>query len=104
MVAPVEVDSASAKFPLTLLAYEAEDSITCLFEYNTALFDETTISRMARNYAMVLEKVTKQPSERISAIDEALMEREQEERRQQENRYDDVVRGRLKDMARRAAR
>lgn len=103
MVAPVEVESGSAKFPLTLLAYEAEESITCLFEYNTALFDEQTISRMAGDYAMVLEKVTKQPSVRISEIDEALAERAREEKRRQEAGYDEAVRGKLKDMARRVA-
>jgi hypothetical protein len=102
-VAPFVLESGSAKFPLALLAYEDEDKITCLFEYNTALFDEQTISRMANHYAAILEKVTKQPSMRISLLHEALLEGDQHERRRQENSYDDVVRGRLKDMTRRAA-
>jgi amino acid adenylation domain-containing protein len=78
-VAPVAVDSASAKFELALLAYEDGDSISCNFEYNTALFEEKTISRMARNYEAVLEQMTAQPTLHLSTLDQALSEREQSE-------------------------
>jgi amino acid adenylation domain-containing protein len=67
-VAPVAIDSASAKFPLALLAYESGESITCLFEYNTELFDEETISRMAKNYELLLERMTSQPAAPLSIL------------------------------------
>jgi non-ribosomal peptide synthetase component F len=102
-VAPVAVDSAGAKFPLALLVYEAQEGITCLFEYNTALFDESTISRIAEDYEIVLERVTREPAVRIGVLDEILAERERQDLRQRESRYDDVVRGKLQDMVRRVA-
>jgi amino acid adenylation domain-containing protein len=103
MVGPVMVDSASAKFPLALLAYEAGESITCLFEYNTALFDEETISLIAKGYQMILELVTKQPAVRLSTLEEALRNRQEEHRRQEQSRYDEVVRRKLKGLTRRIA-
>jgi amino acid adenylation domain-containing protein len=103
VVAPVMVDSASAKFPLALLAYEAGESITCLFEYNTALFDDETISVMADGYEMVLEQVTKQPAVRLSMLDEALRKRQETHLRQEASRYDELVRGKLMNLTRRIA-
>jgi non-ribosomal peptide synthetase component F len=103
VVAPVMVDSASAKFPLALLAYEAGETITCLFEYNTALFNEETISLMAEGYEMVLEQVTKQPAVRLSAIAEALRKRQETHLQQEESRYDEIVRGKLKKLTRQIA-
>src|SRR5205085_3488468 len=81
VVAPVAVDSASAKFPLALLAYENGESITCLFEYNTALFEEETISRMAKNYELLLEQMTKQPAVHLSVLVRALQVLDPAERR-----------------------
>jgi hypothetical protein len=103
VVAPVTVDSASAKFPLALLAYEAGESITCVFEYNTALFDKGTISLMAKGYEMVLEQVTKQPAVRLGTLDEALRKIQEAHLRQEESRYDEVVRGKLMNLTRRIA-
>ena len=97
-VASVPIDSASAKFPLALLAFETAGNITCLFEFNTALFDAETISRFAKEYEAILEQVTEQPAVGLSAIMEALQNRAEQHRRQRESRYEEVVRGKLKDL------
>ena len=76
-VAPVAVDSGSAKFELALLAQEDGESISCSFEYNTALFEETTIHRMAAEYESVLRQMTAQPTLHLSALHEALPAAEQ---------------------------
>ena len=103
VAAPMAVESAGAKFPLALLACEAQESITCFFEYNTALFEERTISQMAKNYEMILQEVTKRPAVRLGTLDQALKKTEEERRLQQESRYEEVVRGKLKDMIHRVA-
>jgi amino acid adenylation domain-containing protein len=103
VIAPAPVESGSAKFPLALLAFETAETITCLFEYNTALFDEETIDRFAKEYEAILEQVVEQPAVRLGAIDEALQNRAEQHRRQQESRYEEVIRGKLKSLTSRVA-
>jgi amino acid adenylation domain-containing protein len=73
-VSPFPVDSGSAKFELALLACEDGESIICNFEYNTALFEEKTISRMAANYQAVLQQMTAQPTLPLNMLYRALPE------------------------------
>jgi amino acid adenylation domain-containing protein len=78
-VAPFPVDSCSAKVELALLASEDQDTIACHLEYNTALFEEKTVSRMAANYEVVLQQMSAQPTLKLSALHEILRAREQQE-------------------------
>ncbi len=54
-VQPVEVDTGTSKFDLTLDVTEAADTLACRFEYSTDLFDAATIERFAQGYLAVLE-------------------------------------------------
>jgi amino acid adenylation domain-containing protein len=66
------VDSSSAKFELALLVSEANNMISCSFEYNTALFEKQTIFRMAEDYQAILQQMIAQPTQHLHAFEEAL--------------------------------
>nr|AYN44351.1 nonribosomal peptide synthetase [Cloning vector H69C977B_s23] len=62
-------DSPTSKFDLTLFVEPREDdAFACLLEYNTDIFDEDRIHRMAAHLVRVLEAVAEEPELRISEI------------------------------------
>ncbi|MEW5986282.1 MAG: amino acid adenylation domain-containing protein [Chloroflexota bacterium] len=56
------------QFDLSLEMIEIGDSILGIFKYNTALFDQSTIQRMALNLSTLLEGMVAQPDERVSRL------------------------------------
>ncbi|MFL5539051.1 MAG: condensation domain-containing protein, partial [Longimicrobiaceae bacterium] len=65
----VEAQLATTKFDLTLYFAEDERGITGGLEYSTALFERSTIERMAGHLVRVLEQVTDAPDRRLCEID-----------------------------------
>ena len=63
-----ELSIKTAKFDLTLYAVDAEDEILLPLEYNTDLFDASTIQRWIRNFQCLLEGIVKDPQKRIDTI------------------------------------
>ena len=74
-VTPIEVDSGTAKFDLSLYITERAEGLKGLWTYNTDLFDRVTIERMSRHYERILESIVQNPDVKISEI-ELLGERE----------------------------
>lgn len=64
----IDVDADAAKFDLTLSMAEAADSLTASFQYNTDLFEGTTIARMLRHFRTLLEGVVADPDRRLSDL------------------------------------
>ena len=60
--------SRTSTFDLTLSVRESEAGLDAMFEYDTDLFDETTIERLASHYQILLEAVVAEPDRRISAV------------------------------------
>lgn len=54
-----------AKYDLSLLIWEDGDSVTCIWEFNTDLFDATTIERMAQHFLTLLEGCVATPRKKI---------------------------------------
>jgi amino acid adenylation domain-containing protein len=54
-----------ALFDLNLELIEQEGGLTCLFKYNTALFDAATIERMASHFQTLLAQVVAEPDKPI---------------------------------------
>ena len=54
----VESNMSIAKFDLSLTAYEVEEGLFVSFEYNTDLFDSSTIARMAGHFENWLNEIT----------------------------------------------
>ncbi len=57
-----------AKFDLTLFLRETAEGWVSLWEYNTDLFDEATVARMAAHYARLLEGAVAHPEQRLSEL------------------------------------
>jgi hypothetical protein len=60
----VEVDTATSKFDLSVLI-EKKEELEVGFEYNTDLFDASTMQRMLDEYASLLRRVVKHPDARL---------------------------------------
>jgi non-ribosomal peptide synthetase component F len=58
------VDTATSKFDLSVLIEKKQD-LEIGFEYNTDLFDPSTMQRMLDEYARLLRRVLKQPDARV---------------------------------------
>ncbi|HZE68262.1 MAG TPA: amino acid adenylation domain-containing protein [Pyrinomonadaceae bacterium] len=61
----VALASRTAKFDLTLFLSETASGLNCWLEYNTDLFEETTISRMLGHFERLLEGIVADPERPI---------------------------------------
>jgi amino acid adenylation domain-containing protein len=64
----VEVEQGTAKFDLTLSVEETEQGLKGVFEYNTDLFEATTIKRMVGHWQTMLEGIAAHPARRLSEL------------------------------------
>ncbi|MDX6502481.1 MAG: hypothetical protein QOG23_5745, partial [Blastocatellia bacterium] len=67
-VESVPLRNEIAQFDVTLMLAEEGGSLAASLEYNTDLFDETTIARMAGHYRMLLESIVIDPRCLVSAL------------------------------------
>jgi amino acid adenylation domain-containing protein len=63
-----DLGTGTAKFDLTLAMHETPDGFAGGFEYNTDLFDASTIERMAGHLRSLLESIAANPERRISRL------------------------------------
>ncbi|WP_338264420.1 non-ribosomal peptide synthase/polyketide synthase [Corallococcus caeni] len=66
--APVPFDPGLSKHDLTLFMRESATGLLTHWEYNTALFDEATVERMAGHYLRLLEQVTRSPERPLASL------------------------------------
>ncbi|MFD0772072.1 non-ribosomal peptide synthase/polyketide synthase [Bacillus sp. CGMCC 1.60114] len=64
----VESNMSIAKFDLSLTAYEVEEGLFVSFEYNTDLFDSSTVARMADHFENWLNEITYHPDESYTKL------------------------------------
>ncbi|MGZ4031885.1 MAG: amino acid adenylation domain-containing protein, partial [Tumebacillaceae bacterium] len=64
----VEVDNGTSKVDLALFTAESEDGIQAVMQYNTDLFDATTIRRMLAHYQSLLESIVVKPDTRVGEL------------------------------------
>ena len=62
------VDFIASEFDLTLSLENRTDYLDGFFEYNTALFEESTVSRMVGHLRTLMESVLANPDQRISEL------------------------------------
>jgi amino acid adenylation domain-containing protein len=65
---PLPVETGTAKFDLLLSTYETELGLQARWEYNSDLFDATTITRMSAHFQNLLAAIVDNPTERISQL------------------------------------
>jgi amino acid adenylation domain-containing protein/thioester reductase-like protein len=71
---PQAVELTIAKFDLTLFAQEIPTGLLTLWEYDTDLFDQETVARIAAQYEILLHSIVANPQElvgRLSLLTEA---------------------------------
>jgi natural product biosynthesis luciferase-like monooxygenase protein len=61
-------DSGTAKFDLTLSLSREGAVVQARLEYSTALFDESTVIRMAKQYNTVVDSVVSDPTREVAAL------------------------------------
>ncbi|MCP4832673.1 MAG: amino acid adenylation domain-containing protein, partial [Gammaproteobacteria bacterium] len=68
VVPEVVFSSRTSSFDLTLSVRQAESGLDAMFEYDTDLFDEASIERMAAHYQVLLESVVADADKPISSL------------------------------------
>jgi len=68
-VEPFQPENPTAKYDLTLYTSESDEGIVTFWEFNTDLFDEATVQRMAEHFRNFLTAVVREPGQKIDAID-----------------------------------
>ncbi|NNB85299.1 amino acid adenylation domain-containing protein, partial [Corallococcus exiguus] len=66
---PLEMDLGVSKFDLTLFLSDTPEGLAGSFEYNTDLFDNTTIARLGDHLRLLLETVVADPSARLARLE-----------------------------------
>jgi len=64
----VRLEQQAAQFDLTLQIAEAHGGLVTSFEYNTDLFDQTTVERMASHFGQLLTGIVKDPDQHLLAL------------------------------------
>ncbi len=65
----LEIENKMAKFDLALFLTETEQGILGNWQYNTDLFDETTITCMTGNFKILLNSIVAQPDAKINSLE-----------------------------------
>ena len=65
----VGLEQQTAQFDLTLMMAETAEGFTASFEYDTDLFDASTISRLAAHYQTLLTSIVNNPQQRVSELE-----------------------------------
>jgi amino acid adenylation domain-containing protein len=65
---PIEIETGTAKFDLTLAVEERANGLAVAMEYNSDLFDEATVTRMLGHWRELLEGIVANPDQRISDL------------------------------------
>jgi amino acid adenylation domain-containing protein len=65
---PLNVNTGTVKFDLTLELYEKAEGLTGWFEYNTALFSAATMQRMVGHFQTLLESIIAAPETSLSTL------------------------------------
>lgn len=64
-ISPVQAESGVAKFDLSIILNETTDGMSIGFEYNTDLFDESTIERLFKNFDIMLQGIARDPDQLV---------------------------------------
>ena len=64
----VEVDRGISRDDLSLFMTDKSNSLSCMWEYSTDLFEKETIERMIQNYQALLESILEHPEKRIAYL------------------------------------
>ncbi len=58
---PLEAETSSTKFDLTLAIQQESNRLRCVFEYNIDLFEESTLEELAEHFTQLLRRMVEKP-------------------------------------------
>ncbi len=64
----LDADHVTSNFDLAMYQFEEENGVDVVFEYNTDLFEASTIDRMANNYLQLLASIVADPAQPIDDL------------------------------------
>ncbi|MGJ5672511.1 MAG: non-ribosomal peptide synthase/polyketide synthase [Nostochopsis sp.] len=67
-VSSLPIETSTAKFDITLVMENTDTGLMGWWEYNTDLFDSSTIERMVGHFVTLLEGIVANPSQQISQL------------------------------------
>ena len=67
-VTPLDVEGGTAKFDLLLTVHDTEEGLKCRLQYNTDLFDDSTVERMGGHLRNLLVGAVAEPGRRLSEL------------------------------------
>src|SRR5262249_10205123 len=69
-VSPFQVDTGTSKFDLTFTIVQSASNtiLNCCAEYNTDLFERSTIRRVLRHFELLLEAILLNPDKNVSEL------------------------------------
>jgi len=92
---PIKINYRMAKLELVLFMVEKEEGLTTVWNYNTDLFDEETVARMASHYETLLRSITADPDtniDKLQMLTEAeRLQRSEEKRERKESRRKKLI-------------
>jgi len=65
---PIEIANKTTKYDLTLGITVTKDGLNTVFQYNTDLFEQTTIELMAHHFSTLIQQITAAPDKDISTF------------------------------------
>ncbi|MGD2095558.1 MAG: amino acid adenylation domain-containing protein, partial [Phycisphaerales bacterium] len=65
----IDLDSGTTKFDIFIAAMESPNGIEAFLEYNTDLFERSTMEGFARHYERLLRSIVATPGARVSQLD-----------------------------------
>ncbi|MBW4505895.1 MAG: amino acid adenylation domain-containing protein [Scytonematopsis contorta HA4267-MV1] len=65
---PELVDRGTAQFDLSLRIWETQEGLTGSWEYNSDLFDDTTIARWSGHFQTLLQGIVNNPTQKLSDL------------------------------------
>jgi non-ribosomal peptide synthetase component F len=94
-MSPIRIDHRMAKLDLVLFMVEKEEGLTTVWNYNTDLFDERAVARMARHYETLLRSIATDPDthiDKLQMLTEAeRLQRSEEKRERKESRRKKLI-------------
>jgi len=102
-IMPLEIDTATARFDLTIFVEESPDHLTLTFEHNTDLFESSRIASIARCLDAILGRVASEPDVRLSELSGLITETQRREQDAKQTELKTNVSQQLRKLKRRTA-
>jgi len=85
---PIELGGGTAKYDLTLFLEDTEQGLSLTFQYNSDLFEATTINRLANHFETLVGVIAERPEATLSELKAALDEADRSSRSKEKSKKD----------------